>query len=81
MSTVGVTEILKNLIQKGGKRLWTLITLVVGVVMTVIAFYLPEKIMYGIIGVSGATVFYDTIFKTFQKIFEKKEVDAEGGNR
>ena len=81
MSTVGVTEILKNLIQKGGKRLWTLITLVVGVLMTVAAFYLPEKIMYGIIGVSGATVFYDTIFKRFQKIFEKKEVDAEGGNR
>lgn len=81
MSTVGVTEILKNLIQKGGKRIWTLITLVVGVLMTVAAFYLPEKIMYGIIGVSGATVFYDTIFKRFQKIFEKKEVDAEGGNQ
>lgn len=83
MATVGVTEILKNLIQKGGKRVWTLITVVVGVVMTVVAFYLPEKIMYGIIGVSGATVFYDTIFKTFQKLFEKdkKEEDAEGGNR
>ena len=40
--------------------------------MVLIAFYLPEKVLYGIIGVSGATVFYDTIFKTFQKIFEKK---------
>ena len=40
--------------------------------MVLIAFYLPEKILYGIIGVSGATIFYDTIFKTFQKLFEKK---------
>ena len=70
---MGVTEIIKNLIQKGGKRVWTLVTLVVGVGMSFIAFYLPEKVLYGIIGVSGATVFYDTIFKTFQKIFEKKE--------
>ena len=41
--------------------------------MVLIAFYLPEKVLYGIIGVSGATVFYDTIFKTFQKLFTKKE--------
>ena len=70
---MGVTEIIKNLIQKGGKRVWTLVTLAVGVGMSFIAFYLPDKVLYGIIGVSGATVFYDTIFKTFQKIFEKKE--------
>ena len=73
---MGVTEIIKNLIQKGGKRIWTLITLLVGVGMSFIAFYLPEKVLYGIIGVSGATVFYDTIFKTFQKIFEKKNSEV-----
>ena len=73
LATVGTTEILKNLIQKGGKRVWTLVTIVVGVGMSFIAFYLPEKVLYGIIGVSGATVFYDTVFKTFQKIFQKEE--------
>ena len=73
LATVGTTEILKNLIQKGGKRVWTLVTIVVGVGMSFIAFYLPEKILYGIIGVSGATVFYDTVYKTFQKIFQKPE--------
>ena len=73
LATVGTTEILKNLIQKGGKRVWTLVTIVVGVGMSFIAFYLPEKVLYGIIGVSGATVFYDTVFKTFQKLFEKKD--------
>ena len=45
--------------------------------MVLIAFYLPEKILYGIIGVSGATVFYDTVFKTFQKLFEKKTTEVE----
>ena len=80
LATVGTTEILKNLIQKGGKRVWTLVTIVVGVGMSFIAFYLPENVLYGIIGVSGATVFYDTVFKTFQKIFQKeksKEVEEK----
>ena len=71
IATVGTTEIIKNFIQKGGKRIWTLITLLVGALMSVVAFYLPEKILYGIIGVSGATVFYDTIYKAFQKMFER----------
>lgn len=70
LATVGVTELIKNLVQKGGKRVWTLATIGVGVCMLLVAFYLPEKILYGIIGVSGATVFYDTIFKTFKKLFE-----------
>ena len=48
-------------------------TIAVGVGMTFIAFYLPEMVLYGIIGVSGATIFYDTIYKTFQKIFQKEE--------
>ena len=45
--------------------------------MVLIAFYLPEKVLYGIIGVSGATIFYDTIFKTFQKLFEKAKSEVE----
>ena len=78
---MGVTEILKNLIQKGGKRVWTFVTIGVGVCMVLVAFYLPEKILIGIIAVSGATVFYDTVFKTFKKIFEKlKAEDKDVGN-
>lgn len=45
--------------------------------MVLIAFYLPEKVLYGIIGVSGATTFYDTVFKTFQKLFEKKAEEGK----
>lgn len=70
LATVGTTEVIKNLVQKGGKRVWTLATIGVGVLMTLAAFFLPEKILYGIVGVSGATVFYDTVFKAFGKIFE-----------
>lgn len=70
LATVGTTEVIKNLIQKGGKRVWTLATISVGVLMTLAAFFLPEKVLYGVVGVSGATVFYDTVFKAFGKIFE-----------
>ncbi len=74
---MGVTEIIKNLIQKGGKRVWTLVTIGVGVCMVLIAYFLPKEVLYGIIGVSGATVFYDTIFKSFQKLFEKKTSEVK----
>lgn len=82
LATVGTTEVVKNFIQKGGKRVWTLATIVVGALMTLVAFYCPEKLLYGIVGVSGATIFYDTIFKSFSRIFEslslgpKKETKA-----
>ena len=47
--------------------------------MVLIAFYLPEKILYGVIGVSGATVFYDTVYKAFEKFF-KNIGDKDVGN-
>lgn len=49
--------------------------------MVLAAFYLDEKVLYGIVGVSGATVFYDTVYKSFSKLFEKlsdKSGDADG---
>lgn len=67
LATVGVTEVIKKFIQKDGKRLWTLITILVGVGMIFIVMYLPEIVLTGIVGISGAVVFYDTIFKSFKK--------------
>ena len=72
LATVGTTEVLKNLIQKGGKRIWTLATILVGAGMTALAVFCPEIVLGGIVAVSGATVFYDTIYKTFQKFFSEK---------
>lgn len=81
LSTVGVTEILKNLIQKGGKRIWTLATIVVGAVMTVVALFLPKEVLYGVIAVSGATIFYDTVYKSFQKVFENLSKNLSNGEK
>jgi hypothetical protein len=72
LATVGITEVLKNLIQKGGKRFWTIVTILDGALLTVIAIYCPEIVLGGIVAVSGATVFYDTIYKSFQKFFSEK---------
>jgi hypothetical protein len=71
LATVGMTEVLKNFIQKGGKKAWTLAALLVGALMVVVKIYLPEQVLMGIVAVSGAVVFYDTIFKAFQKFFQK----------
>lgn len=79
LATVGTTEVIKNLIQKGGKRVWTLATIGVGVLMVLAAFFLPESILYGIVGVSGATVFYDTVYKAFGRIFENLSGKQIGG--
>lgn len=57
--------------------MWTLATISVGVLMTLAAIFLPEKVLYGIVGVSGATVFYDTIYKAFSKVFESLTLKTE----
>lgn len=73
VATVGVTQLLKNLINKGGKAVWTTATILVGVVTSAIQCLCPAVIMDSIIAVSGATVFYDTIYKTFEKMFQRGE--------
>lgn len=73
VATVGVTQLLKNLIGKGGKTLWTIVTILVGTGITIIQCLCPAIIMDGIIAVAGATVFYDTIYKSFEKLFKKEE--------
>lgn len=78
LATVGTTEVIKNFVQKGGKKVWTFVTLIVGAGITVVAIYCPENVLTGVVAVSGAVVFYDTIFKAFQKFFEKlgkKEIE------
>lgn len=70
LATVGMTEVIKNFVQAGGKRLWTLITLLVGAGMVAVAVFLPETVLFGTVAVSGAVVFYDTVFKLFKKLFE-----------
>lgn len=75
VATVGVTQLLKNLFvtkdgtTKGGKVIWTIITVLCGIGITAVQSLCPSIITDGIIAVSGATIFYDTIYKTFEKLF------------
>ena len=70
IAIVGTVGVIKNFINKGGKKVWTLITIVVGVGVAVAASYLPLKVLQIWVAVMGATLFYDTIFKAFQKLIE-----------
>lgn len=70
IAIVGTIGVLKNFVNVGGKRLWTLITLVVGAGIAIAAIYLPIKVIQVWVAVTGATLFYDTIFKAFQKMIE-----------
>lgn len=76
VATVGVTQLLKNLIGKGGKVgkvgkvVWTIITILVGVGISVMQYLCPTVVMDSAIAISGASIFYDTIYKSFEKIFK-----------
>lgn len=70
VAIVGTVGVLKNFIPYGGKKVWTLITLVVGTGIAILAMYIPIKALQVWVAVTGATLFYDTIFKSFQKLVE-----------
>lgn len=70
VATVGVVQLLKNLIPLKKGKVWSLITIVVGCGIAAIQRFLPVWAMDTIITVSGATLFYDTIYQTFEKIFK-----------
>ena len=67
---VGTVGVIKNLVGKGGKRVWTVVTVVVGTGVAVAAIHLPVIVLQVWAAVTGATLFYDTIFKSFQKLIE-----------
>lgn len=69
LCTVGVVQMLKNFIPVKIKWMWALITIVVGVVFSLP--FIPEWVMTAALVVSGATLFYDTIMKSFEKLFTK----------
>jgi hypothetical protein len=73
VATVGVVQLIKNLINKGNKLIWTLVTIGVGFGMTALQYLAPTWVMDGAIIVSGASLFYDTIYQTFEKIFKKEQ--------
>lgn len=73
IATVGVTQILKNVIPLKAGKLWTLFTIFVGIGITVIRCLCPAIVMDAVISISGATIFYDTIYQSFEKLFKKEK--------
>lgn len=81
VAIVGTVGVIRNFINKGGRRIWTAVTVLVGIIVAVAAIYLPLKALQVWVAVTGATLFYDTIFKSFQKFIEKviSKEDSEDG--
>lgn len=69
LCTVGVVQMLKNFIPCKIKWVWALVTVVIGSVFSLP--FIPEWILNAALVVSGATLFYDTIVKTFEKLFTR----------
>lgn len=71
VAIVGTVGVLKKLIEKGGRKTWTVVTVVVGVGVAYLALKLPIEVVQVWVAVMGATLFYDTIFKAFEKLIGK----------
>lgn len=71
--TVGVTSMLKQLLDVKNAKLKIFVTALVGVAGGILLFFLPEKVFLTIIGVSVAVVFYDSILKLMEKMLKGLE--------
>lgn len=78
IAIVGTVGVVKNFTDKGGRKIWTLITIIIGIGVAVCAMKLPISALQVWVAVTGATLFYDTIFKSFQKLIEK--IGVSDGN-
>lgn len=67
LAIVGVTQILKSFLPFKKGWLWAIITIMVGIGIS----FVPIKYLNVVISVSAATLFYDTIFQAFKKLFER----------
>lgn len=81
---VGITELIKGFFKSVPKWLSILLTIFVGVCVSCLYIFLPnywDKIRVVLVSISGATVFYDTVLKTFQKrLTNDSNEDKVSGN-
>ena len=67
LAIVGTTPLLKTFRPLKSGRVWGLITVFVGVGICLI----PVTFLDPVIVISGATLFYDTIFQSFENLFKR----------
>lgn len=77
LATVGLVQLLKSFIPLKNTRAWCIITIITGVGLTLVVKYLLPIVIDCVFVVCGSTLFYDTIYKSFEKLFTK--VNTEGG--
>lgn len=76
LAIVGVTQMLKSFIPLKKGWMWTIITIFIGSGICLIQSLYPTIITW-VITISGATLFYDTIFQTFEKVFKRTAQNEE----
>jgi hypothetical protein len=73
LTIVGLTQMLKSFIPLKKGWIWTVITIVVGIGVS----FIPVRFLTPILAISGASLFYDTIFQTFEKVFKRTSQSGE----
>lgn len=68
-STVGLIQLLKNVVTFKNKKLWIIPTVILSVVLSLP--FIPDFVYTACLTLSSATLFYDTILKAFEKVFNK----------
>ena len=69
LSIVGTVQLLKQFIPCKKGWVWTIITILVGSGICLIQSRFPNM-TEPIVMVTGATIFYDTIYQSFEKLFK-----------
>ena len=72
LSIVGTVQLLKQFIPCKKGWVWTIITILVGVGICLMQSQFP-RVAEPIVMVTGATIFYDTIYQSFEKIFKREK--------
>ena len=72
LSIVGTVQLLKQFIPCKKGWVWTIITILVGSGICLMQSRFPNM-TEPIVVVTGATIFYDTIYQSFEKIFKREK--------
>lgn len=72
LSIVGTVQLLKQFIPCKKGWVWTIITILVGFGICLMQSRFPH-VAEPIVVVTGATIFYDTIYQSFEKLFKKEK--------
>lgn len=78
---VGITELIKGFFKAVPKWLAMLITILVGICISCLYIFLPKywnSIRVVLVSISGATVFYDTVFKSFKRLIDGNKTEISG---